>query len=424
MLFGKKSKKPTDYREALEQLCRSGDYEGIIDVVMNIPGNEKDYQALAPFLQAYLLHTIHDIFSFGQEVDMEKGCIMIPEWQVCLTPRIQELSDRSAVLDFYIYFAAWEKEIYECCAGMGSDLKQAIGMAVGSFAFAIMDGIGKMMNGESPRPLEAQFAGKGHRFQAHLSNLVGMGESPQTELDAYWEVLKDDIVKRLGNQTLCLVKIYGAKVNGQVTGECRIDDVQSDELSDKIARLVEKWDVGQFASHKQFILIRQAEETIQPYPYRGAEGQARFRETVLKAAGMFHESRTDELYDTLPERLAGEIGDATLASECYSFLPELCAQNAFPEFRYLETVDIAPFGGASVTCYKSQLADYWPMWRVLATAFQSGFFGEETDEIYRDLISVSAVAKIVMQMREKGAEPSGGMPLATLFQVEGDFEFR
>ncbi len=413
-----------EYISRAEALCRAGEQRRIIDVVLDIPEEEREYEKLAPFLSTYLLYALHGNFEVEDLVQEEQGCVMIPEWKVAVSPKVGQVSHQSVVLHFYLYFPEWGRTVYECSAGMGNDLKQAFGMAVSSFLFSIMDGIGAMVDKDSPRLIETEFAGKPHKFEVYLSNIVGMGQSPRTAPDIYWEALKEDIMERLGNQTFCFVKIYGAKGIGQVTGECRIDDVKSDVLSAKVAELVKDWDVGQFASHKQFILICQKEETLLPYPYSGPEGQERFREAVLKAAVMFHEADTQELYDSLSTRLAQEIGDVTLAQECCAFLPELCAQNAFEEVSYSETLKIVRGEAAAVTCYKSQLADYRPMWDVLSTAFQERIFGEDTDKIYEEYISVSSTYDVIRRAQEKGSRLDKLRLTSLLCRVGDSFEIR
>ena len=412
-------------RNKLEQLCKNQHYQEIIDAVLDIPEERRDYEELKPFLYEYLLRGgFPSCFEVENFVSEHSECIVIPDWNLTITLQIGQISHRNIVLHLYLYSPYWENALYECSAGMGNDLKQAVGMAVGSFIFSLVNGIEKMAEEEDAQPLESEFSGKKHRFQAYLSNIIGIGNSPHPELTIYWNVLKEDIAKRLGNQPFCLVKIYGAKVNGEVIGECRIDDKKSEELSETIAKLVEKWDDGQFASHKQFILIRQEKETLLPYPYAGPSGQERFRDAVIKAAVMFYQSNTQELYDTLEKRLAEELNDPTLAAECYMFLPELCAMHAFKEVSYAETLEIRKEGSLPVTCYQSQLADFWPMWDVLFEAFQNGTFGEEKDKIYQEYISVSSIYNVICQIREKASTLSGSRLTALVFQVDHDFEIR
>lgn len=366
----------------------------------------------------------------GTPETVEGDHLLLPEWNAVLTPSVDQLTQQGAVLSFRLYAPQWGKELYECCAGMGSDTKTALGISTGSFAFSFMQGLARMEGREECRPLASSFAGREHRWRVYLSDIVGMGKllrPKRTDPAVYWEALKDDIVKRLGNQKLCYVKIYGAKVGDDVTGECRIDDIKSDELSAKVAQLVERWEVEGFASQKQFFFIRQEESTLLPSPYDGPEGQAALKDKVVRAARMFHESQSQERFDTLPQRLAEALGDPTLAEECLTFLPEICAENAYQdEVAFAESLQLLPSGESALAqiVYKNQLADFYPMWKALFDAFDEGAFGEETNDVYRELISYSATFSSIAKAKEKNPSLKGGRLAALLCQVSGEFEIR
>lgn len=374
---------------------------------------------------AYLLHeSLHG--SFEVEDVVEDDHIYLPQWQITITPVIQQLTEQSAVLDFILHSPGWDQRLYECCACAGNDTKQAMGMAVGSFLFGFMQGISKLQAKELPRPFETTFAGKPHRFNAYLSDIVGLGESPQVEdCNVYWELLKDDIKKRMGNQRFCYVKVYGSKVNGQNISECRINDIISDELSEKMAKVVEKWDAENFASHKQFFFIEQEPATITPYPYWGEAGQKDFIGKVIKAVSLFHASTTQEAFDSLHERMITELGDATLATECRYFLPEICAENAAADkIKMGETIDLMLPGNRKITLYKHQLTDYYTLERTIFTAFGQGVFGEETNDIYQELVGTSAICSVLEQMLNNGSKLEDCHLTGLLFEVDDRFELR
>jgi len=358
---------------------------------------------------------------------VEGNHIFCPDWQMTVTPEIEQVDQRGAVVNFYVSAPQWGKDLFECSAGMGSDTKQALGMACGSFLFSFMDGIAQMESGQASESLETEFAGKAHRWRVYLSNIVGMGNCPRVDhARMYWDALKEEVVKRLGNQRLCFVKVYASKSGENITAECRVDDIKSEALSNLVEDMVKGWDTGYFASHKAFFFIRQEEETVLPYPYLGQEGRKVLKEKVRQAAWMFHTSEGQEQYESLPARLKQALGDATLATECYSFLPEICAENAINRITYAETVDILPYGKAPVTCYKSQLADYWPLRDALFSLFEEGVFGDATNDIYREYIGTSAIYSVIRNAKEKGGENAmeGGALSALLFNVESDFEIR
>ncbi len=373
----------------------------------------------------HVLDSLHECLQTPDRVEGDH--VVCPEWQMTVTPVIEQVDERGAVVDFHVSAPQWGKNLFECSAGMGSDTKQALGMACGSFLFSFMDGIAQMESGQGGEDLETEFVGKKHRWKVYISNIVGMGNCPQAgNARIYWDALKEEVIKRLGNQKLCFVKVYASRSGENITAECRVDDVKSDALSSRVADMVRGWDTGYFASHKAFFFIRQEEETLQPYPYLGQAGWESLREKVKTAALMFHASEDQEQYDSLPERLKQALGDDILAAECYSFLPEICAENAFNKITYAETVSIMPQGREAVTCYKSQLSDYWPLHNAIFSLFEEGAFGEATNEIYREYVGTSAICNVVCQAREKGGEKAmdNGKLSALLFNVDSDFEIR
>ena len=411
---------------SLDKFLETGDYQGLMNAISDIPESDRNYESLIPYCRKYLLYEVFP-HSLSVELDIRDDQVRIPVWDLSVAPVIRTLTNNTIIIDLFLTCPLWDGQLYECCSGVGSDIRQAMATAMGSFFFSFLDGFSSVMDRRDPIMAETSFAGKEHRFEIYLSNITGMGTSPvdeETDVAVYWNALQDGILKRLGNQAFCLVKIFGSKFNGEITGECRIGDLPSSELGSIVAGLVEPWETEQFYSHKQFIMIRQTEDTLHPYPYSGEEGRRKFLEAVITAARLFHESDTEELYESYPRRLAETIGDKTLAQECCSFLPELCAQNAYSQVSYGETIGISIGDAPSVTCYHSQLSDYWSLWNVLLSAFQDGTFGQEANTIYREYISVSATYSVLQQIQEKASTLSGSQLSALLFQMDEDFCLR
>ena len=355
---------------------------------------------------------------------VEENALLLPDFGIRIFPEVEQLKERGAVLNFWLEAPQWGKRLFECSAAVGAAPGQALGAAVHSFIFSFLDGITRMEIRQDPREVLSAFAGRLHRWALYPSNVVGMGACPKPEGQVWWDALGEDIKKRLGNQRLCYVKIYGAKINGEVTGECRIDDVKSEELSDKVARLVAEWEDVPFASQKQFFFLRQEEETLAPYPYEGIGGQARLRDALVRAVELFHACRDEEDYDRYTPRLAEEIGDKTLAAECLTFLPELCAANAFPQLPAAETVELCREGCPKETVYKNQLADYYPLWNLFFRLLREGAFGEEADAIYREYVGYSSTYRVIQRLRKKGSRLEDCRLTALLCQVDRDFEIR
>ncbi len=349
--------------------------------------------------------------------------IVCPEWNLTIRPEIEQNDGQTIIVNFYISSLDWNEELFECCAAGN------IGMAVGSFLFAFWDGIRKMMSGEEPLSFETEFAGKTHKWDTYISQIVGLGEQVgnfdiSANHNFYFDLLSEHIKKRCGNQDICYVKVYAAKIRDDVTGEVRINDIKSEELSAIVADAVKDWKVEQFASHKQFFFMRQDKSTLLPYPYSGDEGYILFKSKIKRAAELFHGCPDGEYPDIFREKLKKELGDPTLAEECYSFLPEICAENAFSDLSFAENVDIMIGDNPGISVYKHQLADYYPMMKVIFSLFGEGVFGKETNNIYREYIGCSAIYSVVQQIQEKGSQLKDCSLTALLFSMSDDFQLR
>lgn len=360
------------------------------------------------------------------DCEMRSDCLFIPQWQMTIRPEINQLDDKMAVLYFHLFCPEWDEPLFECCAACSKDQNTAIGMALSSFVFCFLQGIIAMQEDDSPEKLKSRFAGLSHRWRVYKTDSVGMGES--TEDPQFWEMLKSHIEKRLGNQRLCYVKVFASKAIGQndqqITGEVRINDIPSPELSKLVEQAAAKWDIKQFSSQKQFFFLKQELETTRPNPYSGARQRFKFADNVKTALEIIAKCSSQEEYDELYGDFAERFGDITLTEEILSFLPEIAAENAFSQMQYSEQIKISINGKEPVECYKSQLADYYPLHKTLFSLFDSGTFGDKTNELYQKLIGCSSIYNVVSQMKEKGSRLEECRLTSLVFNTSENFEIR
>lgn len=362
--------------------------------------------------------------------EIKQNTVRFTDWNITVSPTPQEIGLNNAIIDFHVTCTDWDDVLFECCAAVGKDTRTAIGMACSSFLFAFIQGIHQMMTESDGIPLESSFAGKTHRWKAYVSDTVGLGEGGN-DLGTinFWDLLKDHIVKRLGNQKMCYVKIYAAKGiskdgTEQITGECRIDDVPSAELSRLVEQVAAKWNVKQFSSQKQFFFIRQDKDTLLPNEYSGVLGRNEMRKKVRTAVDMIQECHSDKEYNTLLQRMKETLKDATFAEECFCFLAEICGERAFNEHikQIPETLLISVGDAEPIECYKNQLADYYPLGDALFYLFDMGVYGDDTNDIYRRFIGASSIYGAISKVEDK--DITKAKFTALYFNPSNDFEIR
>lgn len=372
--------------------------------------------------QGYVLVALSDGLGVNNRIESDR--IFCPDYNITITPRISKLDEKNALILFVLYAPQWGEELYESSIGVAETPQQAIRVACESFMFTLADAVCKMEK-EGEKGADANiatiFGGKTHRWNVYFSDLAATGDAPEADSDVYWERLKKAVIKRLGNQKLCYVKIYVSRSGRKISVDCRVDGLLSEELSALTAKMAEQWKAGGFASHQMFFCIRQEDDTVTEYPYFGPEGRAELKAKVKTAAEMFFAANTGEEYDNLLSDMKEKLGDSTLAVECASFLPEICAENAFSQMRYAESVNISVGGRKEKTYYKSQLADYGRIRRALFELFNEGVFGSDTDAVFKKYVEGSAIMNMVRQAQEKGGNIKGTRLAPLLFRIDEEF---
>jgi hypothetical protein len=302
----------------------------------------------------------------------------------------------------------WDQEVYECCSGLGATEQAAFLLVQRSFANGMLSVIKDVMNKEDAGKFDASFDTVPLRFNRYKSGIVNMGiegkpstkggATPPFDPDEYWNLLGERIKQRLGKRRVNYIKIYASKNNDHIIGECRINDMASPELNKILYDYAALWNVENFFSQKLFFFCCQ--ETG-PYPYSAKQ----INEYTVFAIDLFDKLYDKEIfYEEYQTELINKTGDAALAESFYSFLPELAAENAFPNVNYPETVLIKR-AGVTREFYKTQLADYCAVRAGLNSALGSGLV---SNEAYKKMILYSASYGSISQAKEKGVDIEKG----------------
>lgn len=354
---------------------------------------ERDFNKLElGDLNYYLIKNMQN--TLNEESEIRDNTLFIPEFSLSIRPNVVKSDNNMAVIDYYLYSENWDREIFECCASVGNDKKHALGMAEGSFLFGIMTGIRYMAGEEYFQEIETEFNGS-HLWKVYRSDIVGMGEIPETtSSNEMWDVIKEEIPKYIGNQKIVYVKVFAAKNGDRITGECRVNDGAVKELGDLISKYAAEWDTSHFGSKKQFFFFVQEDETYTPYPY----DDETIEKFVLETAYMFEKIKTEEEYDNFIISLGERIKDYDLAEELINFIPEICAERAFPNINYPEKVIIYIGGEENYEINKTQIGSYYSIKKAVNHLIDHGHI---LKELYHKYIGVSSIYNVICRAKEK-----------------------
>ena len=382
-------------------------------------GRELNEEKTLQYILNYCLHG-----SFETEDILEDDHIVLPEWHISIYPEIAQLKKEMVIITFNLESDEWGRDLVEHYPAAGKTVQQAVSMACSGFLLSMMSGIAAMKLKRKPLELTTSFAGNEHKWQVYLSNVLALGQPPRPETpDFYWNMLKDDIAKRIGNQRMCNVKIHVARSHSKISAECRINDIPVPELGEKLALYAKDWKENQSGSHKQYFFLKQELSTLQFYPFETEQ----IEEFTQAAMRMFHQVKTQEDWKRLPYQIEKMTGDISLATELYLFLPQMCAENGFNKMKFPDTIEF--FFGDKPTdrhevVYTSQLASYDTIRQCLFWNLRNQIFGNETDRLYQELVSVSAPFRTLQQAKEQGKPYPDGTLFRTGFRVDDTYKIR
>lgn len=362
------------------------------------------------------------------ETERRGNNLYIPSLDTTISIGVHQPQGTTIGIDFYLYSNIWDKQMYEYCGAGARDLKTAVSMSSSMFLFCFMNGYKRICNNDFQISLSTEFAGKKHNWNVVVSDLVSLGQSVRPDADSasiYWEPLKDGIIKRLGNQKLVYVKVYAAKFPEETIGEVRLDDVEIPELSAIVRDMAEQWGETLFSSDKQFFFISQDSDTVVPSLYDGKEGFQKMRSLVVEYLKLFEGATTPDLYDRLCDDAEFLLGDITLASECFNFLPEIAAIHALGDrISVTDKIEIHFADGNVNEVYISQLTDYQKLDTCLGDIIRRRDFGDETDNIWKDLIGCSSICSALNNAMNSGSKMENLRLTNMIFNVRDGFEIR
>lgn len=371
-------------------------------------------------LEHILKFHLHNNFEVVDQV--EDDHIVIPSWNISIYPEITDLKEDAVAITFNVECPDWDRDITEVSAAKGKNPAMALSIACSTFMLSLMHSISLMAKKQNAVDMETEFVGKKHNWKVYRGNLLAGGEAQKIQnFNLYWDALKEQLSKRIGNQKLCYVKIFAVKNGEQFKGECRINDVRIEGLSRIVAEIAKSWDISGYGVHRQFFLFQQEEATTQPYAYDAETLEDYARESIRLFGSV--QSKEDAL--ALPGKITALVdGDATLARELQLYLPMAAAEQAFIKLAYPETLTFEFPDKRKETVYRSQMASFHTIQRALHWALHYKVFGQDTDRMYQMLVSASPLFQFVQKSEKEGNPIKDGMGVNLTIGVGNEFEIR
>lgn len=299
------------------------------------------------FLYEYLKELCHQ-----GEVDID--AFQIEEDQIRVYADVLQSSDTDAQVVFQLHHALLEDTIIDPVYGMGESQEECLRAACKNFYEHDLCLLMQAIHEKAKQQIVAKTQ-ENHAFDCFESAITTVGKREGELPESFYEELKEEIKKRLGNKRSYIVKVYCVKMGNKGDADVRINDVKSKALSAFMKAYVDSWDcIDRMHSEKQTFFFLQKEETYLPPVFT----KNQIKQYAKKAIALYEKCDNQEAYKKLRMQLIKLCKDESLGMELFGFIPELYCKHAFSDIAYGEELYLIQKNVPTKTFYQSQVRSF------------------------------------------------------------------
>ena len=331
-----------------------------------------------------------------------------------------EYGNRENVSTLYVSIdhPSWDRTVYEQAGGRGVTADKAVDEAMLNLYLNLIHLLDHHGCEAPDDHFSTMWAGHKHNWSVWFGNVYTLRQDDQTQTPSgYWQLFRELLTSRVGNQKVTYVKVTSGLVNGEITAEVRINNLISAELTTTLYDHIKTtWQPDKWAFQKQFFWIIQDDATYQSYPHRAPDirnsvvAAGRILESLLKQTG----SAPAEEYES---RLTTVTQDPLLSRELNCLLPEIIAHYWREDVPFSDWLWIESESGKEAITYH-QIASY----AYLCEAVGSAWGEELTEDIMTMFILNSDLYPLIKQADDNKVPITS--PVALLYDFGDGYHLR
>ena len=341
--------------------------------------------------------------------------VYIEEIDLKIDTHVPHVNGAVVQLVFVLKHKIFQEELIESVVGMGATFDEAIEQGVAYFIESALDSIIKALKNEGGEEVEARLLDTPHTFKLYKSNIIKQGNKVAGESIDFWQLLGENVTRRIGNKKIYFVKVYAAKTANSVSCECRVNGLIYPNLTKELNEVAIGWEVGQgIYSEKQFFVLVQDEATYVPYSLTKKEVDS----YTLSALLLYRECHSEEAYKKLFDKIFKACPNKSLATDLYNFIPEIFTEIIFSDVHYSDEIVFIK-GEERQNLFRHQLTTYDWIYNVVDRTIRAGYFEKsQVDPIIRCSASLNSINDAL----SKGSEIENLSMLGIAVPVDTDYE--
>ena len=343
---------------------------------------------------------------------IKDDALYIEDIKLKIEAHVQNVNEKVIQVVFVLSNEKFDEEFTEFVVGMGNTIDEMIQQAVATFSFSALCAITKALRDEEAIHIESPFYNITKKFKMYKSCISAQGEKISGDSMDFWDMLGEEIKKRLGNKRVYWIKIYVGKTRNSVNCECRINGIVNNEITKIIAEFAGKWEISTFLySERQFFVLVQDESTYVPYKF----SKEQINDFVDKTVESYGKCDTHENYENIIDDIDNITEDMNLTTELYLFLPEIFCEFVCHEVNFQDDFILLQ-GDKKITMYKDQITSYNWIYDKIGNKFGNN---QLTQEQVRNIVTCSASLNVINNALNNGSK-IGDLCMTSLAYNVGD----
>lgn len=332
-----------------------------------------------------------------KESTIKDEALYIEDVKLKIEAHVPKVNEGFLQVVFVLNHDKFDEPFVESVAGIGKNVDEAIQQAVASFSFSALCGITKALRDEEGIYIETSFYNTTKNFKLYKSCMSAQGEKISGDSVDYWDMLGNEIKKRLGNKKVYWIKIYAAKTKNSVRCECRINGLINLDITKFINEFAEKWEAKTaLYAEKQFFILVQDESTYVHYKF----SKEQINEFVDRTLEFYGKCDTNEKYENLIDEIYNITRDMNLTSELYLFIPEIFCEFVCHEVSFQDGFTLLQ-EEKEILMFKDQVTSYNWIYDNIGNKFRNNKFNQEQ---IRNIVTCSASLNSINKALNDGSE--------------------
>lgn len=299
--------------------------------------------------------------------------LYLKDMDLTIEAHVSQINKTFIQVIFVLKNKVFDEDLFECIGANGENLNSAMENAIDNFLLTTLYVVTNALTNQKGEKFKVKYYDKVNEFTLYKNPIISQGNEKGVKTIDYWNLIRKEIEKRLGNKRIYYIKVYASKSGNLTNCECKINGKVNISISQIVNKYIDKWNIGEaiYYEKQSFILI-QENKTYRPYSF----SKMHINHIIMKVLDLYKKCDSEEKYNNLYTEIFNFCKDSSLTTELFFFIPEIFCELMFSKVKYSEEI-ILLRGNEKIQLFKEQIMSYNFIYDMIEKTIKSGYFKNE-----------------------------------------------